>query len=123
VLFRGVWRGSVSVCHDQKIQTQKGRYGDMTIELFITLFGIGSVISSLLTETLKQTFTKISSNVIALIDAVIVGGVGTFVYYILTGAEITPINALYAVLMALCVWVGSMVGYDKVMQTLKQIGA
>ena len=95
----------------------------MTIELFITLFGIGSVISSLLTETLKQTFTKISSNVIALIDAVFVGGVGTFVYYILTGAEITPINALYAVLMALCVWVGSMVGYDKVMQTLKQIGA
>jgi hypothetical protein len=86
------------------------------------LFGVGSVLSSLLTEALKKSF-KISSNVIALIDAVIVGGVGTFVYYILTGAEITPINALYAVLMALCVWVGSMVGYDKVMQTLKQIGA
>lgn len=95
----------------------------MTIELFITLFGIGSVISSLLTETLKQTFKNISSNIIALVDAVAVGGVGTIVYYVLTGAEITPINALYAVLMALCVWVGSMVGYDKVMQTLKQIGA
>lgn len=94
----------------------------MTIELFITLFGVGSVLSSLLTEALKKSLT-ISSNIIALIDAVIVGGVGCFVYYFLTGVQITPINAIYAVLMALCVWLGSMVGYDKVMQTLKQIGA
>jgi len=95
----------------------------MTIELFITLFGVGSVFSSLLTETLKKTFKNISTNIIALIDAVIVGGLGSFVYYFLTGVQITTTNVIYAVLMALCVWIGSMVGYDKVMQTLKQIGA
>lgn len=95
----------------------------MTIELFIALFGFGSMASSLLTEALKKSLNNISSNVIALINAIIVGGAGTFGYYILTDAPITPANVIYAALMALCVWVGSMVGYDKVMQTLKQIGA
>lgn len=95
----------------------------MTIELFITLFGIGSVVSSLLTEALKKTYQNISSNVLALVNAAVVGLLGTFSYYILANTPLTPDNVLYAVLMTICIWVGSMVGYDKVMQTLKQIGA
>ena len=93
----------------------------MSIDLFIVLFGIGSVVSSLVTEALKKNFKYVSSNIIALIVAVVVGGFGTLSYFIITGIPLTPISLLYALLMAFCVWLGSMVGYDKVMQTLKQI--
>lgn len=93
----------------------------MSIDLFIMLFGIGSVVASLVTEALKKNFKNVSSNVIALIVAVGVGGVGTLIYYILLELPLTPLSYLYALLMAICVWLGAMVGYDKVMQTLKQI--
>ena len=93
----------------------------MSITLFLFLFSIGSVISSLFTEALKKAWQNISSNVIAAIDAVIVGGFGTIVYYILADVPLTTKNVICAVLMAICVWLGSMVGYDKIMQTLKQL--
>lgn len=93
----------------------------MTVELFITLFGIGSMLSSLLTEALKKTYRNISSNVIALVNAAAVGCLGTFSHYILADIPLTPKNILCAILMSICIWVGSMVGYDKVMQTLRQI--
>lgn len=93
----------------------------MTIELFIYLFTIGSVASSLLTQALKKSFTDISNNMLALISAVIVGLIGTCSAYILMGILFDLKNVVCIILMTICVWVGSMVGYDKVIQTLAQI--
>lgn len=93
----------------------------MTITMFMFLFTIGAAVSSLLTEAIKKAFKDISSNVIALIDAFVIGGIGTVVAYVLMGVPFTPANIICIVLMVFCVWVGSMVGYDKVMQTISQL--
>ena len=93
----------------------------MTVQLFIFLFTIGSVVSSLFTEALKKSVANMSTNMIALINSFIVGIVGTIIAYILMGVEWTLPNIVCIVLMTFCIWVGSMVGYDKVMQTIAQI--
>ena len=41
----------------------------MTIELFMFLFTIGSVASSLLTQAMKKAFKNLSSNMLALASA------------------------------------------------------
>lgn len=93
----------------------------MTIQLFIFLFTIGSLVSSLLTETLKKAMKNLSTNIIALVNSFVVGFLGTSAAYILMGVEVNMSNAVCLVLMAFCIWIGSMVGYDKVLQTIAQI--
>ena len=93
----------------------------MTITIFLYIFTIGSLASSLLTEALKKTFKNMASNVIALINAFVVGFLGTIAAYILMGVAWTPQNIVCIFLMVACVFVGSTVGYDKVLQTVMQI--
>lgn len=93
----------------------------MTIQLFMFLFTIGSVVASLLTEAIKKSFTDISTNMIALINACIVGILGTICAYIFMDITFNVSNGICIVLMAMCIWIGSMIGYDKVMQTISQI--
>ena len=93
----------------------------MTITIFLYIFTIGSLASSLLTEALKKTFKNIASNVIALINAFVVGLLGTIAAYILMGVEWTPHNIVCLFLMVACVFIGSTVGYDKCLQTISQI--
>ena len=94
----------------------------MTITLFMTLFTIGSAVSALLTEAMKKLCVKWASpNIIALMDAIIVGLFGTTAAYVLMGVTFTPQNFICIILMTICIWVGSMIGYDKVIQTISQI--
>lgn len=93
----------------------------MTIQLFMFLFTIGSLISSLFTEAIKKAFKNVSSNVIALINACVIGILGTICAYIFMGIEFNLSNAICIALMSVCIWIGSTVGYDKVMQTLAQL--
>lgn len=97
----------------------------MTITMFILLMTICSAVSSLLTEGIKNWFTNAgknySSNLIAMINAVVVGCGGTAIAYVLIGIAFTLPNILCLVLMAAAVWLGSMVGYDKVIQLIAQI--
>lgn len=97
----------------------------MTITLFITMFTIGSAICTLLTEAVKKAFQnagkEASANVLALVDAVAVGGIGTAVAYILMEIEWNINNILCLFLMICAVWVGSMIGWDKVKQMLEQL--
>ena len=93
----------------------------MTISIFIYLLTIGSLISSLLTEALKNAFNNIAPNIIALINAFGVGFLGTIAAYILMGVEWNIQNIVCIFLMAVCVFIGSTVGYDKVLQTISQI--
>lgn len=97
----------------------------MNIALFIALLVAFSTVTSLLTEAFKKllddTTIKYSSNVLVVIIACIVGILGTGVYYALCGIEFTLANVVCMPLMGLATSVGSMVGYDKVIQTIKQI--
>lgn len=93
----------------------------MTIDLFIYLFTIGSAVSSLLTQAVKKALPDISSNILALVDSVAVGVIGTFFAFIFLDITFTVKSIVSIVLMAVCIWIGSMLGYDKVTQTIKQL--
>lgn len=98
----------------------------MTVTLFISLFTIGSALCALLTEAVKKAFENAkkdaSPNVLALIDAVVVGGLGTAVAYILMDINWTANNIICLILMIVCIWMGAMLGFDKVKQLIQQIG-
>lgn len=97
----------------------------MTVTLFVTILTVGALVSGLLTEAIKKAYANAkkdySANVIALINAVVVGGGGTAVTYMLLGVSWEVNNIICMALMVVCVWIGSMVGYDKIIQLIKQI--
>lgn len=97
----------------------------MTLTLFVTLLVVLAVCVSLITEAVKKFLddagVKYSSNVVVLIVAVIVGAGGTALMYLFLGITFTPPNIVCIVLMAVAVWVGAMVGYDKVVQMIEQL--
>lgn len=97
----------------------------MTITLFIFILTIGSSIASLFTEALKKVFcnskASYSANLLALITAIVVGCGGTTIAYLFMNIPWTLNNIICLVLMTICVWIGEMVGYDKVLQLISQI--
>ena len=98
----------------------------MSIDLFLKVFIIGSTVSSLLTQAVKKAYENAgkdySANVLALIDALVVGCGGTAVYYMLNAIPWTVNNVICLVLMGVAVWMTSMIGYDKILQLLEQLG-
>lgn len=97
----------------------------MSITLFITILTIGGMVTTLLTEAIKKMYANMhkdySSNIIALVNAIVVGCGGTAVVYMLSGIEWSVNNIICLVLMAVAVWIASMLGFDKVIQTVNQI--
>lgn len=97
----------------------------MTITLFITMLTIGAGATSLLTEAIKKAYSnagkEYSANLVALVNAIVVGCGGTAVLYMLQAIPWTVNNVICMILMGLAVWVASMVGYDKIIQLLKQL--
>ena len=97
----------------------------MTITLFVTLFTVGATVAGLFTEAIKKAYQnagkQYSPNVIALIDSVVVGGLGTAAAYMLMDIPWTVNNVICLLLMAVVVWLASMLGYDKIAQMLSQI--
>ncbi|MBD5547504.1 MAG: hypothetical protein HDQ97_08905 [Lachnospiraceae bacterium] len=97
----------------------------MTVTLFITFITAAAAVSGLLTEAIKKAYTnagrKYSANVIALINAAVIGGLGMAAVYMLLGIPWTVNNIICIAIMIVIVWIGSMVGYDKIIQLLKQV--
>ena len=97
----------------------------MTIEMFLILLTAFSVLTSLFTEAVKKFFDSLeveyASNIIALIVAVFVGGVGTVIFYLFNGIELNLVNTICVFLMMGANWLGSMIGYDKVKQAIIQL--
>lgn len=98
----------------------------MTADLFATIFITGSILSSLFTQAVKKVYENIGKeykpNILALIDAIVVGCGGTAILYQLYAIPWTFNNIICLILMGIATWIGSMVGYDKVIQTLQQLG-
>lgn len=98
----------------------------MTVTIFILLIAICSSVSALLTEGIKTWYQNAgknySANLIALINAIVVGCGGTAAAYVLIDIPFTLSNVLCLILMSGAVWLGSMIGYDKVLQLVTQIG-
>ena len=93
----------------------------MTVSLFFIIFGACSVATGLITEAVKRLISDRTPNLIALITGLITGCGGTAAYYIFNQIPFTFANITAMVLMGIAVAVGAMVGYDKVIQGIKQI--
>ena len=95
----------------------------MNTTMFLILLSAFSVLSSLVTEGIKNIATdkvNLSYNIVALVAALIIGGGGTAVYYQLNAIPFTVNNVIYAVLMGLASGLTAMTSYDKVKQTITQ---
>ncbi len=99
----------------------------MTVALFISLVTVFATVTGLATEAIKKILDgkgiKYASNIVACIVAAIVGIGGTAAYYAICGIPWTAANIVCMILMGFAVAVGSMVGYDKVTQAIKQIAS
>lgn len=96
----------------------------MTVQDFLMLLSVFSVISSLVTEAIKKMIVdkaNLSYNIIALCVALIVGSVGCGIYYQLNGILFTVNNIIYIVLMGFASGLVATLGYDKVKQAVLQI--
>ena len=97
----------------------------MTTTLFLTLMVFLAVAVSLITEAVKKFCEGFnmaySSNMVVLIVSAIVGVGGTAVSYMFLDIAFTLPNIACMILMAVSVWVGSMIGYDKVLQMIEQV--
>ena len=96
----------------------------MNVNLFLILLSAFSVISGLVTEAIKKMVSdkaNLSYNLVALIVALVVGGVGCGIYYQLNSIMFTVNNIIYMFLMGLASGLVSMVGFDKVKQAVEQL--
>lgn len=98
----------------------------MTVEIFLMLLAVFAILTSLFTEGVKKFLDSLkvtyASNIVVLVVAVIVGGVGTSVFYLWNQYEWTTLNIICIFLMCAANWLSAMVGYDKVMQAISQLG-
>ena len=99
----------------------------MSVTLFVSIFVGGGLITMLLTQSIKQFYynrgSEASPNLIALINAIVVGGGGTAFIYMLMHLPWTVNNVLCLIAMAFMVWMGSMIGYAKILETIQQFRA
>ncbi len=97
----------------------------MTIQVFLILLTLFSTLTGLFTEGIKKFFdglnVKYASNIIVLVSAILVGGLGTPAYYVFMSIPFTTINIICIPLMVVVNWLGAMVGYDKIKQAILQI--
>ena len=95
----------------------------MSMEVFLLLLGLYAVLTSLITEGVKTKFLvdidSVYYNVVALVVSIVIGVVGTLVYYVLNYITIDFRLVIFAILMGLASGLVSMVGYDKVHDALK----
>ena len=99
----------------------------MTTSVFVSLLLAVSVFTSLVVEAIKKFLEKkqtikYSSNLIAGIVAIVLGAVVGIFYCVM--AEVAFSAQIVIILIALIFlsWLCAMVGYDKVIQSLTQIG-
>ena len=96
----------------------------MSVSLFVSIFVGGGLITMLLTQSIKQFYynrnSEASPNLIALINALVVGGGGTAFMYMLMNISWTVNNVLCLIAMIFFVWMGSMLGYSKILETFQQ---
>lgn len=97
----------------------------MSMEVFLLLLGLFSVLTSLITEGVKTKFLVNTDSVyyslVALVVAVVIGVVGTLTYYVLNYITIDLRLVIFAILMGLASGLVSMTSYDRVHDAIKML--
>ena len=93
----------------------------MKLEVFLTLVLAVSILVSLTVEALKKVLNdKVPSNIVVGIVSVIISVCVSIGYYTLTDMIFNSHLIVYFVALIFISWLCAMLGYDKVIQTLKQ---
>lgn len=92
---------------------------NMSSGSFILL--VCSTLTGLIVEAIKKMFTIERPNIVAAITSVIVGISVSIGYMIISHIPMSTDSILYVIGIVVLSWLMSMLGYDKVMQTLLQI--
>lgn len=99
----------------------------MTVEIILMLLAVMATITSFITEKVKKILDDLrftyASNIVVLVVSVIVGGLGTVIFYLWNDYAWTTENIISIFLMVCANWLVAMGGYDKVVQAIKQIQA
>ena len=99
----------------------------MTVTIFLITLTVCAAVTSLLTEGIKNFLDGLRvayvSNLLVLTVALAVGCGATAFYYANFEIPFSPLNCAYLLLMGVANWLGATLGYDKVRQTIAQIGA
>ena len=93
----------------------------MTLTLFISLVTALSLVSSLITEAIKKSFNATKPTLIVAIVAAITGWGGGVIAYSLMGIGYNTSNIICLILLAPTIWLMATLGYDKVLEVIKQI--
>lgn len=96
----------------------------MTVEIFLSLLSAFTVATGLVVEIIKKIITdkaQVSYNYIAIISGLVIGTIGTFVFYALNSMAFTTITFIYAICMGIAAGLSSMLGYDKIAQLVTQL--
>ena len=93
----------------------------MTLALFVTLVTILSLINSLITQAIKKTFNANKPTLVVAIVSAITGWIGGYMTYILMEIPFNPSSIICLILLAPTCWLVATLGYDKVMEVIKQI--
>lgn len=97
----------------------------MSMEVFLLLLGLFSILTSLITEGVKTKFLvdvdSVYYNVVALVVSIVIGVVGTLIYYVLNYITIDFRLVIFAILMGLASGLVSMTSYDRVHDVLKML--
>lgn len=97
----------------------------ITLTTFAIILTILIACNILFTEAIKIAYKKgnkeYSANLIALISAMVIGGIGSIITYIFLGIAFDLSGIVCIPLFIIVIWVGSMVGFDKIFQLIEQI--
>ena len=95
----------------------------MSNEMFIMLLMLISILVSLTTEALKKVLNgkEVSNNLLVGAPAIVIGFAVGICYCLLNSITITTEVIIYIIALIFLSWLCAMLGYDKVIQTLKQI--
>ena len=93
----------------------------MTITIGSFILMICSVMTGLITEAIKKMVTVIKPNIVAAVVSVIVGIAVPVGYILMNHIFFDTTAILYIISIVVLSWLCSMLGFDKVMQTISQI--
>lgn len=96
----------------------------MNAQWFIACLTLVSILTGLVTEAIKKVLTEwnktYQSNTLAGIVATILAVLTGIAYCIMTETQFTGQLAVMLIALVLLSWLCSMIGYDKVMQSIAQ---
>lgn len=96
----------------------------MTTQIALILLAFYASLTALIVEGVKKLFSdkvNFSYNLLAILVSLVVGAVGTAIYYQFNEIYYTINNTIYLVLISLASGLVAMVGFDKVKQLILQI--